>query len=116
MFDNTYNLTFDVDTVAMTRVREDNFGSVYFGEHGENKVTMTIKHTIPDRGQGGESHLIRLDYESYSAGVYIGTSSIWTVMKSFDGTQRTTESLNTALALLGFTDSGVVSKLLGRQS
>lgn len=118
MLDNTYSINWDATPVTLTRVSEQNFESVYYGEEGDRKFHMTVKHTIPARGESGESHLIRLDVEKVDAsGVYQKTTSPWMVIKTFDGVQDSTECQLALAALLDF--AGVTAntdKVIARES
>jgi hypothetical protein len=117
MLDNTYDLTIGASTVTMTRVKEQDYSSIYYGEDGDDKVMMTIAHTIPASGGSGESHMVRLDIEHYdSEGVYLRKSSAWTVIKTFDGAQSTSDAKNTQQALDGFLTSAIADKVLARES
>nr|APG77005.1 hypothetical protein [Beihai levi-like virus 7] len=104
MLENTLSINYGAAAVTLTRVNQDNYASTYFGEEGQQKFTMNVKHTIPDRGLPGESHLVRLDVEHYDTnGVYLRTSSAWTVIKTFDSTQDSTACSDTVAALQDFT-------------
>lgn len=117
MLDNQLTVTFGATPVTVTRVNQDNFGSTYYGENGDEKVTLTFAHTIPPRGQPNESHLVRLNVEHYDAeGIYLRTSSAWTVIKTFDGIQDSAKSAECANALSAFLDSTIVGKLVARES
>lgn len=118
MLDNTLTITYDATPVTMTKVSEQDFSSKYYGEDGTKKLTLSVNHTIPARGEGGESHLVRLDVEHYgSSGAYLRTSSAWTVIKTFDGVQDTAESEYTIAALQDFTAvSAEIAKVIGRES
>lgn len=119
MLDNTLTINYDATPVTMTKVREGNYSSEYMGESGDMKLIMSINHTIPPRGGTGESHLVRLDIEHYEAstGVYLKTSSAWTVIKTFDGSQDSTACEHTVAALQDFTaDAASVAKVIGRES
>lgn len=118
MLDNTLTLDFGTGTVILTRVNQDDFASTYFGESGSDKLSLSVKHTIPGRGQPGESHLVRLDVEHYDAtGAYQRTSSAWLVVKTFDGTQDSAVSLKVGLSLQSFVGvSANLQKVLARES
>lgn len=119
MLDNTLTIDYGSDTgITLTRVSQQNFESTYFGESGDQKFNLSVKHTIPARGLPGESHLVRLDVEHYdSEGVYIRTSSAWTVIKTFDSTQDSTASEDTLAALQMFTGvTANIEKIVGRES
>lgn len=117
MFDNTLTITYATASVTLTKVSEQNFSSTYFAEDSGRKFTMNISHTIPVRGQPGESHLVRLDIEHFDlTGVLLRTSSAWTVIKTFDGVQESAASAYTVEALTSFSTVGNVAKLIGRES
>nr|APG77045.1 hypothetical protein [Beihai levi-like virus 8] len=118
MLDNTLTITYDTTPVTLTRVAEQNFSSTYYGENGNDKLTMSVNHTIPARGGTGESHLVRLNVEHYDAeGVYLRTSSAWTVIKTFDGVQNSTSCEHTVAALQDFTAVAAnISKVIARES
>lgn len=118
MLDNTLTINYDVTPVTLTRVSQQNFASEYFGESGQMKFTMKVNHTIPARGVAGESHLVRLDIEHYDVdGLYLRTSSAWTVIKTFDGIQDSAASELTVAALQDFTAvAGNVTKVVARES
>lgn len=118
MLDNTLTITYDAASVVMTRVAEQNFSSKYYGENGNDKLNLTVKHDIPARGNAGESHLVRLDVEHYDAeGVYLRTSSAWTVIKTFDGTQNSASCGFTVGALQDVTaNATIITKIIARES
>lgn len=118
MLDNTLTINYAATPVTLTKVSEQNFSSEYFGENGNDKFNLSVKHTIPARGQPGESHLVRLDVEHYDAeGTYLRTSSAWTVIKTFDGTQNSTACENTVASLQDFTAVAVnIAKVIARES
>jgi hypothetical protein len=118
MLDNTLTITYDSTAVTMTKVAEQNFSSKYFGENGNDKLTMSVSHTIPARGSAGESHLVRLDVEHYDAeGLYLRTTSAWTVIKTFDSAQVSASAEFTVAALQDFTAVAAnISKIIARES
>lgn len=118
MLDNTLTINYDATPVTMTRIAEQNYSSQYFGESGTKKLTMSVNHTIPARGAAGESHLVRLDIEHYDLeGLYLRTSSAWTVIKTFDGTQDSAASAHTVAALQDFSaDAAKIAKVIARES
>lgn len=120
MLDNTLTMTYSAESVTLVRVAEQNYSSTYRGQSaaGTEKFTLSVNHTIPQRGGNGESHLVRLDCEHYDAdGIYVRTSSAWTVIKTFDApqvdalSQSTFEGFQSILAI-----SGLDSKIIGRES
>lgn len=118
MLDNTLTINWNATPVTMTRVAEQNFSSEYYGEDGNNKFTMKVNHTIPARGGSGESHLVRLDVEHYDAeSNYLATSAVWTVIKTFDGVQDSTNCDYAIAALQDFTaDAAQIAKVIRRES
>nr|APG77266.1 hypothetical protein [Wenling levi-like virus 1] len=87
-------ITVTVDAVAksLPRVNQDNNGSTYYLDDGQQKYTLSVKHTIPPRGESGESHLVRLDVEQYDTdGMYLRTQSAWMVLKTWDQGQDSAE-------------------------
>lgn len=117
MLDNTLTVTYDSASVTLTRVAEQNFSSTYYGEDSGRKFTLNVNHTIPARGSAGESHLVRLNVEHYDAeGKYLRTSSAWTVIKTFDGTQDSNACAHTAAALQSFATVANTAKIIARES
>lgn len=123
MLDSSHALDFGGTTVNVVKINQDNFGSIYYGRMPNDDVVMlTIAHTLPkNRGGGGESHLVKITVESYADGVYTRTTSAWTVIKTFDGTQVDVASLNAVKALQGFLADGDSAfdntiAVIGRQS
>jgi hypothetical protein len=119
MLDNTLTIDYGATTgIVLTRIREDGYASEYRGESGDMKFVMNIKHTIPARGAGGASHLVRLDVEHYDVdGLYVRTSSAWTVIKTFDAPQDETAASNTMGSLLDFIGvSSNIDKIVANES
>lgn len=123
MLTTPQTLTIGAASVTLNRMNQDNFSAKYFGKSTDNlmAVTMTIAHTIPSKkGGGGESHLVRIDVESFDAnGVYLRTASAWQVIKTFDGTQNDDLSEDVATALCSFlsaSSSANIIAVLDRRS
>lgn len=117
MIGDTIALTYNAGTVTLTRANQDNYGAEYFGESGNDKFSLNVKHTIPGRGKPGESHLARLDVEHYdAAGVLLRTASAWAVIRTDQGIQNKTNSENAAKALTAFLSAANITKLVGRES
>lgn len=111
------SLAWNAGTVTMNRMDSPSHGGVYYGESGVRKFTLTVKHTIPDRGKAGESHLCRLDVEVYDAnGVLLRTASAWSVIRTDQGVQDQEESEDAAEALVDFLTDGNITKIVGRQN
>lgn len=118
MLDNTLTFDYSGSPVTLDRINQDNYTSTYYGEATDVKINLRISHTIPPRGGSGESHLVRLDVEHYDTdGVYVRTSSAWTVIKTFDNTQDSTASVDVANGLTAvFAITDMVTDVVGRQS
>lgn len=109
-------LAYDAGNITMNRINQDSFGAVYYGEATDKKLTLTVKHTIPARGEPGESHLVRLDVEHYASGVYVRTSSAWIVVRTDDGIQDQESSEDAAEAIVDLCSDANLTKIIGRQS
>jgi hypothetical protein len=109
-------LAYDAGNVTMNRINQDSFGAVYFGEATDKKLTLSVKHTIPARGEDGESHLVRLDVEHYASGVYVRTSSAWAVIRTDDGVQDAESSEDAMEAIVDLLSDANITKIVGRQS
>lgn len=118
MLDNTLSITWNATPVTLTKIAEQNFSSEYYGEDSNLKFTLKVNHTIPVRGAYGESHLVRLDVEQYDTeGAYLGTSTAWTVIKTFDAVQSSASSDFALAALQDVTaDAAIISKIIRRES
>lgn len=88
MLSNTLTLTWGVDPVTLTKIREGGYSSEYFGSFvtatgRTQKFMLSVKHTLPKVPGSGDSHLIRLDVEYYETdGSFMKDFSIWTVIRS----------------------------------
>jgi hypothetical protein len=112
-------MTYDSESISLNRINQDNYSAEYFGENaaGDQRLTLTVKHTIPARGGDQESHLVRLDVEHFdSEGLYVHSSSAWIVIKTFDGVQIATDSINAYDGLIDVLDASTVAAIVGRQS
>jgi hypothetical protein len=119
MFADPLSITYNAVAKSLAKVNQDGGGSDYFLDDTaltETKFRLSVRHTIPARGQAGESHLIRLDAERYPAGVYTRMDSAWFVAKSFDTAQSITSHHYLANALVGALTSANVLKLLSREN
>lgn len=116
MLSSPISITYDGASVSMKRINQDNYSSEYYGKNaaGDAHLTLSVKHTIPARGDSGESHLIRLDVEHFDAdGVYERTVSVWNVMKTTDGTQddvALTDAQDALTALVPTIDDSVIGR------
>lgn len=122
MLGDSHSLTIGAESVTVNKVNQDNFSSVYYGRMASgDTVNLTVSHTLPKKGSGGESHLVKLAIEHFTEGVYARTSTAWTVIKTFDGTQDDGDALDAVKALQSFLESGAeafdtATAVLGRQS
>jgi hypothetical protein len=117
MLGNTLGITYNAVTKTLSRVKDDGYTADYYLDDGQQKYTLSVKHTVPPRGEPNESHMVRLDVAHYDAnGVYLRTASAWSVLKTFDAVQDTVSSTRCANALVGLTDSTFVGKLAVRES
>lgn len=117
MLADTLSITYNAVAVTLNKISEQNYTSTYFAENGGNKFTLNVKHTIPQKGGEGESHLVKLDVEYFDAqGVYLRTISVWTVIKTFDGVQNSVDALRAVNALVALTTSAFNDKIIGRMS
>lgn len=94
MFANTLTLNFvGTDDLVLTKRREDNMSSEYFGTIGAKDFVLHIKHTIPRTRNGGEtSHLIRIDVTEYNNdNEVILRYSTWRVFTTQLGRQPTSD-------------------------
>jgi hypothetical protein len=115
-FADPMSVTIGADTLSAPNIAEGNHTSEYYVVNGVDKFTASVKHTIPQRGKYGESHMIRFDYEDYDAsGVLLGVASAWLVVRTDLGPQNTTLSENVAKGLIAFMTAANVTKLVGRQ-
>lgn len=115
-YSDPLSFSYNGASVTMNRINQDNYGAVYYGEATDRKLTLTVKHTIPSRGQAGESHMVRLDVEQYAAGEYVRTTSAWSVIRTDDATQDLEEAEDAMEAIVDFLSDANVTKLATRQS
>jgi hypothetical protein len=111
------SITYNAVATNLNRVNQDNYGAVYYGESAAGeRLTFTVKHTIPARGASGESHLARLDVEQYTAGVLTRTSSVWMAFRASDAVQDQESMEDAAEALVAALTVANITKLVSRQS
>jgi hypothetical protein len=117
MIGDPITLTYNAGSITMNRINQDNHGSEFYAASGNDRFTLSVKHTIPARGKPGESHLARLDVEHYDAnGVLLRTASAWTVIRTDNGIQNITNSENATKALTAFLTAANITKLVNRES
>nr|UJQ85342.1 MAG: hypothetical protein 2 [Leviviridae sp.] len=116
-FGDPIAITYNAVAKNLVKINQDSYGAEYYLDEGTTRFHLSIKHTIPPKGAPGESHLIRLDVETYDADdILLRTSSAWLVAKTFDGKQNTTTSDYVCQALVDLLTDGNVDKLLARES
>lgn len=117
MLDNSYTINFGATPVDLVRVREQDFTSLYRGENGTDRISLDVKHTIPAIGQPNESHMVRLNVENYDAsGVLLRMNSVWTVWKTFYGTQLSSELKEVSNSHDTFVTSTLVDQIIAGES
>lgn len=122
MLGETIDITYDTVAKTLQRVNQDGFGANYYldDKSVSNRVfNVSVKHTIPARGQSGESHMVRLDVEQYdTASPYalMRTTSTWLAMRTDSSYQDQEISEDTAEAVVDFLTDAVITKIVGRQS
>lgn len=103
MLNANLDVVVGADTYSMSRINQDNNASDFFARaaSGANRLSLSVKHTLPTPNEPGESHLIRLDLDRHDAeGIHIRTDSVWVVMKCTGGSQDTTELNNLMMGLV----------------
>jgi len=117
MIGESIAITYNGVSKTLPRLNQDNFGATYFLEDGQLRYNLNVKHTIPQKGKPGESHLVRLDVEHYDAvGVLLRTASAWTVIRTDNGIQDKTSSDRATSALQSFLTAANITKIIGRES
>lgn len=119
MLGSTIEVTINAVAKTLNRINDSEpYSAVYYLEDGTVDYTVTIKHTVPaSRGSGKESHLVRLDVNTYDEdNVLLRKQSVWVVAEASFGRQDTTTLNYAAQGLFGFLDSTDMAKVLGRQS
>jgi len=114
------SVLYDGNALILTKVREGNFSSEYMGTVAvtNERAKLEVKHTIPGRGQSGESHLLKLSIEHVDVdGNYHSTTQAHEVIKTLDSVQnydRSLETHNTLISILG--NNSIVVDALNRES
>jgi hypothetical protein len=120
MIGDTIGLTYNTVAKTLNKINQDGYGAEYYLDDAANNMrfSMSIKHTIPERGKAGESHLVRLDVEQYDSatGEYSHMSSAWCVIKTSDAPQVAADVDYTAQALVDFLTDANIDKVIARES
>lgn len=119
MIGDTIGITYNAVAKTLSKVNQDNYGADYYLDDSANlmRFFVKIRHTIPGKNKVGESHMMRLDAETYDAsGVLLRTTSSWNVLATSDGIQDFTTSKRLQAALLTAATVTNTDKLLGRES
>jgi len=93
MLSSTITLTVNGVAKVLSRITgSEPYQSKYWLEDGLVEYLLSFKHTVPSkRGISKESHLVRLDVNTYDAdNVLVRTQSVWTVLEVSVGRQDTT--------------------------
>lgn len=114
-------ITYNAVVTNLNRNNQDNYGATYDAESAAGeKMTLTIKHTIPATGKPGESHLARYDVEQYDvSGILLRKTSAWLSIRTDFGIQNAVSAENAAKALLAYLSASSyanVAKLVSRQN
>jgi len=116
MLDNTLSITWNTVPITLTRVKEQSYSSEYRGEDGDEKFILTVQHT-EEGANGGESHSVKLTVKHFDVnGVYLRTSSAWTVLKTFDGSQVTSDVTEAHSALASVVDAAFITRIANMES
>jgi hypothetical protein len=116
MFADPLAITYNAAAKNLNRINQDGYTSEYFLDGTTLKFTASVKHTIPAKGGSGESHMLRLDVDTYDAsGVYVRRCSAWVVAKTFDNSQNSTDLGYALDALITALTTTNKAKLLGRE-
>jgi hypothetical protein len=117
MIGDSLTITYNAASKVLLKVNQDNYGAEYFLRESLAIYRLKISHTIPAKLGTNESHLVRLDVETYDAnGELVRTESCWTVMKTADAAQNSTTLLYAINSLVGWTTSANMTKVMGRES
>lgn len=120
MLGDTFAITYNAVAKTLQKVSVGNYTATYYLDDSANHMifTASVKHTIPGRGQPGESHLVRLDVQLLDAsGVLLRTVSSWIVIRTDDGTQDTVQADYCVNALLGWASTGTnIEDVVARES
>lgn len=118
MFGDTVGITYNSVAKTLKKVNQDNYSAEYYLEEANIRYNLKIGHTIPKKGDPGESHLVRLDVEHYDAtsGELLRIASAWTVIRTDQNVQDSTSSERAANALVGLLTGANVTKVVARES
>jgi uncharacterized protein YukJ len=107
-----------VGALTLTKVKEQNNESTYFQRavSGSDvyEFTITVNHTIPNRGSSGESHLCKYVEDKYTDGLLVSSYQHHYVSLTRTGIQPDTAAASNALVADFF--SQIESSWLNRES
>lgn len=115
-------LTVGAEVYSLPFITGGNYAGTYYdvSAAGTERLTVTVRHTIPSGSGNVESHLVRCDLDYLDAdGAVERTDSAWMVLKSSGSAQNTTELKDLAVgmtAMLEASTNAVLLKVLGRES
>jgi len=120
MLGTTLPVTINAVAKTLKRVNDsDPYSATYFlADSSTLDYTLYIKHTIPKiRGGSKESHLVRLDAQTYDAdGVPLRSQSSWVVTECSLGRQDSAALNYMSQGLFGYLTSANLGFVLDRDS
>lgn len=123
MLGDTLTISWNAVNKVLPKINNDSYSSVYRLDDIATTgyvFTVTVKNGLPDsKTLVGETHLLRLDAQLFSAGKYVQTVSVWMALQNNDGVQDKTATNYAAQAIAAYTaaSSGAnMLKILGRES
>lgn len=123
MISEPISCTVNAEVYSLARQNQDNFSAVYgdVSADGQRHLTLSVKHTIPSKTGGSESHLFRLDEEVYDTDktTLLRKNRVWVVAGSTDGVQNDTDLVNLFTGMVGTLQAStnlILGKVLNRES
>jgi len=104
--------------ITLNRTGWGTYSSVYEGEATDLKLKLSFKHNVPAIGEDGESHLVRLDVDSFDSTThaFLRRTSAWMSIRTDGLPQDSENSEDAAEAIVDFLTDGNITKVVGRQS
>jgi len=119
MLANTITTSYNGNILTLTKVREGNFSSEYSGivDVSLERARCYINHTIPKRGESGESHLVKVAIEHVDAnGAYFRTTQSHNVIKTLDAVQGVAATKATQATLVDVISSVFTDQVINGES
>jgi len=109
---------YDGANYNLARLAPKGNATEYFGYGTNLTINVTVKHTIPEVGKPGESHLLRVDVDHFDAttNAFLRRCSAWCNIRTDGAPQEVENSEDVAEALADFLIDGNITKLVSRQS